>query len=144
MLAVTHAHNIVDVLTFGFRVHLPFAYQYVWGYSLINLCSAALVFHLIHTPKPARAFQSRALVYVGKISYGVYIWHLLVLKGFRHLWPAWELHRLSPHGLAFLAAYYGCTLLLASLSYYGFERGFLRFKDRITPEPKVSIAPTDA
>jgi len=64
-----------------------------------------------------------ALVYLGRISYGLYVFHLmviaLVLFHFK-LWPV-------PLTLSF-----GLTLGLAALSYALLERPFLRLKARFT------------
>ncbi len=141
-LLITRARGINELLSLGYAIHLPRLHQYLWGYTLLNLAGAALVFHLVNGTSP-RALQNRALLYVGKISYGVYVWHLLVLQGFFYLWPDWKLHRLSPRGLAFFAAYLVCVLAIASLSFFGFEQFFLRFKDRFTPGRPNALSPAD-
>jgi peptidoglycan/LPS O-acetylase OafA/YrhL len=63
----------------------------------------------------ARMLSSRPLVFVGRISYGLYLWHAVMLFGFGYL----------PH-----AAKISLAFLLATASYYGIERFFLRRKRR--------------
>jgi peptidoglycan/LPS O-acetylase OafA/YrhL len=71
-------------------------------------------------------------VYLGKISYGLYIYHMFVV-----VFTTWLLHPATRHpGLSFYLENYMLTLALtcavAALSYHFFEKPFLRFKDRFT------------
>ena len=99
--------------------------QSVWAYTLLNLTSAALIFCAINDTRIARVIAFRPLVYVGAISFGVYVWHLPLMRIFTTHWAANE-HSMA--GLARFAVYFLTTLGVASLSYYGFERYFLRMK----------------
>jgi peptidoglycan/LPS O-acetylase OafA/YrhL len=63
----------------------------------------------------ARILSYRPLVFVGRISYGLYLWHAVILFSFGYL------PRPAKVVLAFL---------LATASYYGVERFFLRRKRR--------------
>ena len=71
------------------------------------------------------------LVYIGKISYGIYIYHELVRVLTWHLTDdlvaGWGQY--SAYGFR-LSAYVALTILLATFSYYAFERKFLRIKRR--------------
>jgi peptidoglycan/LPS O-acetylase OafA/YrhL len=71
------------------------------------------------------------LRWLGKISYGIYLYHLLLRPGY-----IWLVHRIAPHlgkdaqfGLLFVVALAG-TLSIASLSFYTYESAFLRLKNR--------------
>jgi peptidoglycan/LPS O-acetylase OafA/YrhL len=78
---------------------------------------------------------NKAMVYVGKISYGMYIWHLMV---------AYSLVSLSGKGtiLGELGTGWIVTLtvlgtvVVASASWFGFEKPFLRLKERFPYETK--------
>lgn len=78
-----------------------------------------------------RAFlSSRSLVYLGTISFGLYVFHLAVIAYTKPLVVQFGTERA---GLAFLLhgflALVG-TVLCGSASYYGFERFWLRKKDK--------------
>jgi len=70
----------------------------------------------------------RPLAYVGRISYGIYLWHFLLI------WWGW------PAPLASAA-----SIAVAVVSYERFERPFLRLKDRyarasLDEDPRPSAA----
>ena len=91
-------------------------------YSLSVLASAGLVYLALFSPSRLlqRVMTSRALVFTGTISYGLYLLHKLpfdVVKGRTFAHPA------LVFALLIAAAY-----LLACASWYLLEQPFLRFK----------------
>lgn len=132
-LALTMPESPSSQKSFGFPIGLGHGAAYVWGYTLLNLCSALLIDCIVHRRILPRLFESRALSYVGKISYGVYVFHYpiqsFVAKG------------LPNAGIAVqLAVQLVLTLGLASLSFYFWERPFLRKKD-VWFKPKEAAEP---
>lgn len=96
-----------------------------------------LAFMLRHDRKPPdTGFFSewaRLLLYLGKISYGLYVWHFLVIRFLRlHLNP----ERLGIPDLSCLMLQFlvggVLTILLASLSYENLEKPFLGWKEKIS------------
>lgn len=107
-----------------------------WGLVL----AGTLLFFLSLLGAPTR-FLPRPIVYLGRISYGLYLFHELVYTLVFHTWKA-QLHRLST--LLHLPAWDGglgttiafcTTVLMAHLSYQFYERPFLRLKRRFTYVP---------
>ncbi len=88
-------------------------------YSVFFVCLVALCFK----QGPVRSFFSLgALRGAGKISYGIYVYHVLFMPFYY-----WIVARMLPHashnateGVIFVVALSG-TLLIASASFYGFE-----------------------
>jgi peptidoglycan/LPS O-acetylase OafA/YrhL len=105
---------------------LAYIHQYVWGYTLINLVSAGLILCLITRRFMAFFFEHRFTVYVGAISYGIYVWHLPLLQLLLNFWPC-DYH--SAEGVLRFFTLATLTLLLASVSYFCFEKFFLRLKN---------------
>jgi peptidoglycan/LPS O-acetylase OafA/YrhL len=117
------------------RTHSPGSRDLIVGY-LIVLLGTFLIFSGVAGwsagPIP------RWLVYLGKISYGLYVFHVACLLVIEHLTLSVLSHlnalRLSPYAavcisaLLALAATFGC----ASLSYRYLEMRFLKLKDRFT------------
>lgn len=138
MLVATRARGWEAMLSFGYPINLPQFHQYVWGYSLLNACSSALIFHLVHRSTPSGFFENPAMVYIGRISFGVYVWHLAVLHFFWRLLPGWPGDILSLRGAVRFVLYLGALLAVASLSFWTFERFFLRLKDAFSPRREAS------
>ncbi len=69
------------------------------------------------------AFGWRPLAYVGRISYGLYLWHFLFV------WWGW------PFTLSI-----GVSLAVATASYRWLEQPFLRLKSRFSPADRSGVA----
>lgn len=69
--------------------------------------------------------ENRPLTYVGRISYGLYLWHPLALRLVERANRGWGL------GTApLLVTHVAVSLLVATLSFTLFERPILNFKER--------------
>lgn len=108
------------------------------GWALVLLGTMLLFLSLLGTP--AR-YLPAPVVYLGRISYGLYLFHALVYFLIFHVWKVW-LTRLSD--MLHLSAWQGgvgtvlafCfTVLIAHLSYNFYERPFLRLKRHFTFVP---------
>ncbi|MGI4831009.1 MAG: acyltransferase family protein [Janthinobacterium lividum] len=101
------------------------------GYAWVNFGSAALVLLAIDpATKFSRGLQNRRLRWLGTISYGFYVFHDIPHMFYQGLAKALPLP--NPRGLLTAVLALGGTLLLASASFYGFERPFLKLKRRFT------------
>jgi peptidoglycan/LPS O-acetylase OafA/YrhL len=100
-----------------------------YGFALAALAAAILVADLVagsHSVLRA-ALERRPLAYLGKISYGLYLWHLPLFR---------VIARVRAHDppAALIAVKLSMTLLVAALSYHLIERRFLALK-RFFGEP---------
>lgn len=131
--------------TLGWPSNLPLAYQWVWGYSLLNLTSAAIIAALIER-KRARFFEFTnipLLQYLGKISYGIYVYHpLLVFAALNYLG---KLPSFPGRSLIELVLIMIITSVMAHFSYKYWEMPFIKKKKTATittePEPKPEKQP---
>ena len=78
------------------------------------------------------------LVWLGRISYGFYIFHLPILLLFYPILPT---NRWSLTGAAFFVLLVAITIGAAHLSYFYFERRFLMMKDYFAKRKAGPIAP---
>jgi len=99
------------------------AYLYLGGFTVVSTAAALIIVQLIAQPsKPAlRLLEWRPLVWVGRLSYGLYLWNFPVCYILAR--PGWPRAALVP--LQILG-----TFGAACLSFYLIERPFLRMKDR--------------
>ncbi|MGC6488217.1 MAG: acyltransferase family protein [Planctomycetota bacterium] len=129
------AHLEVTLATAGywFPLGLPTplgaaSAQHVWGYTLIDMLSAALVLYAVTRP-PTWLLANRVVVDVGQVSYGMYVLHLPVLALVTWL-GAGALEVTSWAGaVVYLATLYGASKAVFLL----WERPFLRLKARFAP-----------
>ncbi len=111
-----------------------------WDLSLLNLYGAALMICALRPGSLTyRCLNPAMLRYVGRISYGAYVFHDI----FHAPLLFWigrvpGIAGLAPPLIATTAvvSIFGITLALASLSYYAFEMPFLRLKERWAPARK--------
>jgi peptidoglycan/LPS O-acetylase OafA/YrhL len=116
----------------------------VVGYSTTAIAGACLLARLV-TARPGawivRVFENPVLVYVGKISYGLYLYHLLArfaatfaltkVLGHKSSGESWFC-ALQLGGMIAIA------MVVATLSYRYFERPLLAYKDRLAPPARAA------
>jgi peptidoglycan/LPS O-acetylase OafA/YrhL len=114
------------VNSFGYPIHLLHHLQYVWGYTVLNCLAGLLILLVVQGAAPLPFLESRLLTFVGRISYGIYVYHYGLLATWQKLFPApdWSLRSLLlffPYVLAILGISY--------LSFHFFETKFLQLKE---------------
>lgn len=95
-------------------------------YTLLGLIFFSLLGCLISIKNDHvinKILSGTILQYLGRISYGIYVWHVLVLI-------LLDKFLITQLGFVDLFLTIGFTIILAHLSYYYFEKFFLRLKDR--------------
>ncbi len=113
--------------TAGYPYYMPHYLQYAWGYSLLNVCGALAILTCLQDG--LRWLEWPALVHIGQISYGLYVFHRPVVG----LLDRYAL-QLPLSGVLMqmmnVLLYAGISYMLALLSYRYFETPFLRLKER--------------
>lgn len=117
---------------------LPFLHQRLF-HSVIAFCT--IDFILLSQQKKTFAFSfilnSKTLQWIGRISYGIYLYHVPV-QWFQYLWSeAWD--NLFPAGILHRYSYYfiflinsSIVLIVAALSWKFFESPILKLKKRFS------------
>lgn len=113
---------------------------YRWGFSLVGLLSALMICCAVSAPETifARCLSMGWLRWTGRISYGLYLWHV----------PIFAMSVLLPFGEGLrLAIAVLSTFSVAAISFEFFEMRFLRIKQKIgyaraaeMPGADVSVA----
>jgi peptidoglycan/LPS O-acetylase OafA/YrhL len=115
-----------DILTFGFPHLMIKNFGYFWGYSLINTFCAIILFSVLKFPDLFYILKNKFLVFTGKISYGLYLFHIPVL-----LLTQWLNSNKIYNNVISLIIYLSLTYLISFLSYKYIETFFLKFKNKI-------------
>lgn len=95
-----------------------------WGMTVVELATVVVLLAVLHQRGPVyQVLSGPALVWVGKLSYGIYLWHYPVVRYLRAdlPWPATVML-----GFALSTA-------LAALSYWTVERWAMRLRDGRAP-----------
>jgi peptidoglycan/LPS O-acetylase OafA/YrhL len=104
----------------------PSPFMYLGGLTLVALAAGVVILALLETPGP---LGSRPFVAIGKISYGIYLWHFPMVFLVPFSWPL-------PARVCVVVA---LTLLAASSSWWIVEERFLRLKRSRLPS-RASLA----
>jgi len=130
------AGGLVAVLAAAVVTSDTEALYYHGGSLLFSIFAAALIVALVagdqSTSVVHRAMRIRPLIWLGAISYGVYLWH----------WPitVWLQPRPGLEGVGLFAARLGLTLLIASASFILVERPIRRgVVGRIRLRPAIAL-----
>ena len=112
-------------MSFGFQMYMTSFFEYAWGYSVINITSLVFIVCILQRYWFARAVDNAYMARIGKISYGIYVYHLPLLTIARAL--------VDPHDwLGRFVVFLGwliIVLVTAEASFRFLESRFLRFKD---------------
>lgn len=129
-LGILHGgKNPADILMTGYNAYnTPDGYlNTFWGpfiFSVVGLMASALVV-ACYDPESrlAKVLSNNVLVHVGKISYGLYLYHWIIIIFLRFLTKKYPLGN-----AAFFFLSLGLTYIAAVISYYTFERYFMNKK----------------
>ena len=113
----------MDPSSLGYPTHNVDNYQYIWSYTILNIFFASLIWNL--AGKRNGVLSSKPLSTIGKVSYGMYVIHFPVLVVVESIFRGPVINDFLTLLVSFLVIF-----VLALLSYVGFERRFLKLKDR--------------
>ena len=107
---------------FGFGSHMRVTYQYVWGYTLVNVFFAFLIVHVRDRRFFPAILENRILDYLGRISYGLYVYHFAAI---------YLVSNAAPHlpEVVRVALSLGLTVAVSAASYELVEKRFTALKD---------------
>lgn len=97
----------------------------VLKYLLFAFCYFSTVGYLISASETNilnRSLTFKPLVYIGKISYGLYVYHGLCFHYFKYIYK-------GDNNLILFFGSFLLSIVISSISFYVFESQFLRFKD---------------
>lgn len=122
-------YPIHSLSSLGYPHYLPMGYyKFLWGYTLLNIVFGLWIYCVASEPFMQKWFENKTMVYLGKISYGLYIFHLPIIYTTKGLIKAYSLTVPLPLKMIIDLL---LVIAVAGLSYRYFERFFLGLKDRL-------------
>ena len=125
-LALAGALGVAGALVIAHRLDSEDPAVQVIGFSALALGFAAIV---LRASRGVRWLEHPVLMRLGRYSYGIYIFHALMLPGLR---AHWKPPANAGGALAFTFVIVAASTALAAFSWHVFERRFLALKDRFT------------
>ena len=133
--------SLVIIYSFGIRYD-SHPMIFVLGYSLLALTFGGLIF-LFQSPYSfwgRSVFKSKFLVFMGKYSYAIYLFHPMVRNAMLHLLgqPKIFFGNQMIWDISFIVVCSSISVGLALLSWNFFEKWFLKLKNKIKIPEKAS------
>lgn len=117
--------NFREYTGLGYTPFMKYEYKFIWGYSLLNIVIAFILVGIRDRRFIPALFENRIMVYLGKISYGLYVFHFPVIWIVSHyLVPNYPLPQYSAKAIAL-----SITIILSVISYELMEKKFIGLKD---------------
>ncbi len=114
------------LFSLGFTKFMSDSYKYIWGYSAMNILFGLILANLKEHKFLPGIFENKWLDYLGKISYGLYVYHYPVI------YITFSFFDFIPKFIQIPIALI-ITIIISILSYEFFEKKFLILKDRYFP-----------
>lgn len=114
---------------------------------LFSVSFLVIILNVAGNEKALLRFENRVLQYLGRISYGFYMFHVMCVVFTIHILDKYigldnditTSQHILLYGISFLLA-----VAVSSLSYHIFEKAFIRLKDKYAqPKPTTEIAQED-
>ena len=125
---------------------IPTAFEDIL-HLLFSISFLVIILNVAGNKNSFLRFENKTLQYLGRISYGFYMFHVMCIVFTLHILDKYigldndittQQHILL-YGISFLL-----TVLVSSLSYHIFEKAFIRLKDKYAqPKPTNQIAQED-
>jgi len=115
-----------DLRSFGYHSFMRDGYKYVWGFSLFSILFAAILVNIRDKKFIPIVFENKLMAYLGKISYGLYVYHFPIVYFLGHELSALSFYLRAPILLIL-------TIAISALSFHLLEIHFLKAKNKYFP-----------
>jgi peptidoglycan/LPS O-acetylase OafA/YrhL len=118
-----------DIKTLGYGHFMKDSYKYIWGYSVFSILFGFLLINIKHYQFFPCLMEHPYIAYLGKISYGLYVYHFPLTWFVSH-----ELGEISTYFKAIIILL--LTFFLSVISYHLLEAPLLKKKNIYFPHSK--------
>lgn len=116
----------VNWFTLGFPSFMRGQYKFIWGYTLLNIVFAMMLVAIKHQAFCEPLFSYAPFQYLGRISYGLYVYHYPII------WSSGRILGDVPLVLQYVMMMV-VTIGVSHLSFYYLENRVLGLKDKLFP-----------
>jgi len=134
-----------EISSLGYPVGNMQLYAHVWSYTLLNIFFALTLLYVLASKKSMPLLSNKFAIAIGRVSYGMYLFHWAILEGFSILIRKYiEIDTFAFSALVF-AVYLLLVYLVSEISFRSFEIFFINMKDKqFKKEPAISTEKTSA
>jgi peptidoglycan/LPS O-acetylase OafA/YrhL len=125
-LAILEALGLLAMAVAGFALSAPFGIVDIVLAALVAVCC------IREDHLAAPLLKARPMRFVGEISYGMYLLHMLAVNAVRHIVG-------RRFGTPVFVPATGLTIAMAYASYRWFETPILRYRDRLKRGERVAL-----
>jgi peptidoglycan/LPS O-acetylase OafA/YrhL len=136
-----HRNTQIIALIFGFGfwlfgISIPIFmdefYALFFGITILNTAV---------NPKKVISFDHKLINYIGKISYGIYVYHWIIILLVLNFTIQFKEDSFVFNSILYICSI-GLTIFIAHFSFFKFELYFLKFKERFAPVKSNAIVNT--
>ena len=125
---------------------IPTAFEDVL-HLLFSISFLVIILNVAGNEKVLLRFENSILQYLGRISYGFYMFHVMCIVFTIHILDKYiglDNDITTPQHILLYGVSFLLTVAVSSLSYHIFEKAFIRLKDKYAqPKPTTEIAQED-
>ena len=136
-----HRNTQIIALIFGFGFWLFGISIHIFRDEFYALFFGITILNTAVNPKKVISFDHKWLNYIGKISYGIYVYHWVIILLVLNFTIQFKEHSFVFNSILYICSI-GLTILIAHYSFFKFELYFLKFKERFTPVKSNAIVNT--
>jgi peptidoglycan/LPS O-acetylase OafA/YrhL len=127
-----HINTQIMALIFGFGFWLFGICIPIFSDEFFALFFAIIILNTALNPKKVISLDYKWLNYIGKISYGIYVYHWIIILLVLNFTIQFKDNLFIFNSILYIGSI-GLTILIAHLSFFKFELYFLQFKERFAP-----------
>lgn len=100
----------------------------ILSYSLVGISTTLILISVLNNDNLKKIFSNNILVYLGKRSYGLYVYHLILIKAGESVLT--KIFNIQNQSFLWFAFSLTCTIAVSILSYSIIEKPFLKIKKK--------------